>query len=260
MSAPIEQFLDEFRGFEAAATPGPWGSARDLAGVYMVQARPRVIPGVGMGSDGDVAVIRPVGSDGETYANARFIAMAREAAPALLAEVARQAREIERLTARVRELERPAVEAERAEIRSSYTELISQAEQDRDYEGAFEVQCRLRDREQQWTAEDAKVPADTAIFPDGRAAFLARKLGEERAVVSATAINATTVDLHVRPASLDEWEWWQRRFHVEPGTATHRGSFATAAGTFGTSLRVLLTGDGVGALYAAERDRIGGAR
>ncbi|WP_030670519.1 hypothetical protein [Streptomyces rimosus] len=59
-----------------------------------------------------------------------------------------------RLAARVRELERPAVEAERAEIRQSYTELIAQCEQDRDHEGAFDVQCRLREREEQWKRED----------------------------------------------------------------------------------------------------------
>lgn len=64
--------------------------------------------------------------------------------------------EVERLKARVRELERPAVEAERAKIRSSYTELISQAEQDRDHEGGAVLAEHLRDREQQWAAEDAK--------------------------------------------------------------------------------------------------------
>lgn len=57
--------------------------------------------------------------------------------------------------ARVAELERPAVEAKRNEIRQSYVELISQAEQDRDFEGKFDVQCQLRDREEQWQREDA---------------------------------------------------------------------------------------------------------
>ncbi|MEU7149145.1 hypothetical protein AB0B15_14085 [Streptomyces sp. NPDC045456] len=59
-----------------------------------------------------------------------------------------------RLTARNRELERRAVEAGRAEIRQSYAELISQCEQDRDHEGAFDVRCRLREREEQWKRED----------------------------------------------------------------------------------------------------------
>lgn len=63
--------------------------------------------------------------------------------------------EIRRLKARIRDLERPAVEAKRAEIRSSFIELIAQAEQDRDFQGAFDVQCLLREREEAWAAEDA---------------------------------------------------------------------------------------------------------
>ncbi|GAA4823780.1 hypothetical protein [Streptomyces ziwulingensis] len=60
---------------------------------------------------------------------------------------------------RIAELERPAVEAKRAEIRQSYVELIAQAEQDRDFEGAFNVQCSLREREEQWKAEDEEAIA-----------------------------------------------------------------------------------------------------
>lgn len=67
--------------------------------------------------------------------------------------------ELQRLRNRVRELERPAIEAQRAEIRGSFSELIAQCEQDRDFEGAFEVQCRLREREAQWSAEDAAAPS-----------------------------------------------------------------------------------------------------
>ncbi|MFF1301122.1 hypothetical protein [Streptomyces sp. NPDC058296] len=63
--------------------------------------------------------------------------------------------EIRRLKARIRDLERPAVEAKRAEIRTSFIELIAQAEQDRDSQGAFDVQCLLREREEAWAAEDA---------------------------------------------------------------------------------------------------------
>lgn len=67
------------------------------------------------------------------------------------------AAELSRLRARVAELERPEVEAKRAEIRNSYAELITQARQDRDYEGAFDVECKLRKREAQWLREDAYV-------------------------------------------------------------------------------------------------------
>lgn len=76
------------------------------------------------------------------------------------------AAKIHRLKARVRELERPAVEAQRAEIRQSLTELIAQAEQERDYEGAFEARCQLRDREEQWAREDA-APLDLKLIGDG---------------------------------------------------------------------------------------------
>lgn len=63
-------------------------------------------------------------------------------------------RERDELKKRVAELERPAIEAKRAEIRSSYSELIAQCEQDRDFEGAFDVQCRFRECEEQWKRED----------------------------------------------------------------------------------------------------------
>lgn len=56
--------------------------------------------------------------------------------------------------ARIVELERPSIEARRNEIRSTYTELSSQAEQDRDHEGAAVVQQQLREREAVWARED----------------------------------------------------------------------------------------------------------
>lgn len=62
----------------------------------------------------------------------------------------------EKAEARVVELERPAVEAKRNEIRSTYTELISQAEQDRDFEGAATLTLQLRESEEKWAAEDTK--------------------------------------------------------------------------------------------------------
>lgn len=57
--------------------------------------------------------------------------------------------------ARLAEYEQPAVEAKRDEIRQSYAELIATAEGTKDFEGAFDVQCRLREREEQWQREDA---------------------------------------------------------------------------------------------------------
>jgi chromosome segregation ATPase len=55
---------------------------------------------------------------------------------------------------RIAELERPAVEAKRNEIRSSYAETIAMAREDRDFEGAFNLGCQLREREEQWKRED----------------------------------------------------------------------------------------------------------
>ncbi|MFD8488679.1 hypothetical protein [Streptomyces sp. NPDC059712] len=95
-------------------------------------------------------------------ADAELMKAADDWANAMSASAAK----VRRLKARVAELERPAVEARRAEIRQSFTELIAQAEQDRDYEGAFEVRCRLRDREEQWAREDA-APLDLRIIGDG---------------------------------------------------------------------------------------------
>jgi hypothetical protein len=98
VSAPLsEQQLAEIAARAEAATAGPWGSRRDLDGVYTVQARPRITPTEGNTSDGDVAWLAPAG-DEQTYANAWFIARARTDVPALLADNAR-------LRARVAELE-----------------------------------------------------------------------------------------------------------------------------------------------------------
>ena len=63
--------------------------------------------------------------------------------------------QIEELKGRVAELERPAVEAKRNEIRDSYAETIAMAREDRDYEGAFTLECQLREREEKWKAEDS---------------------------------------------------------------------------------------------------------
>lgn len=65
------------------------------------------------------------------------------------------------LEARVAELARPAIEAKRTEIRESLIALAAQAEADRDFEGAFNVQCRLREHEELWKREDEEQrPAD----------------------------------------------------------------------------------------------------
>ncbi|MFC7794575.1 hypothetical protein [Streptomyces cinereoruber] len=70
--------------------------------------------------------------------------------------------EVVRLQTRLAELDRPNVEAQRQEVRESYYALIGQAREDRDYEGAFNVECNLREREEQWKAEDLAASQDGA--------------------------------------------------------------------------------------------------
>lgn len=79
--------LAEIRARDVAATKGPWGSHRDLDGVYTIQARPRS-DAYGMTSDGDIATLASGRTDAEGYANASFIAHARKDVPFLLDRVA----------------------------------------------------------------------------------------------------------------------------------------------------------------------------
>ncbi len=88
-----DQQLDQIAARAQAATPGLWGSYRDLDGVYTIQARPR-ISRHGQETDGDIATLAAGRSESESYANARFIAHAREDVPALLAEVRRLRAEV----------------------------------------------------------------------------------------------------------------------------------------------------------------------
>lgn len=132
MSSPITpQQCDDIETRARAATPGPW-QANHPAGFITAHGQ----------------TIAVFGGSAQDQADADFIAHAPEDVDALLATV-------RHLTARVTELERPTVEAKRNEIRESYTGLAAQAREDRDYEGAFDVECRLRKREEQWAAEDA---------------------------------------------------------------------------------------------------------
>lgn len=98
MTNPItDAQLDEIDARHNAATPGPWGSHRDLDGVYTIQARPRVTC-AGMETDGDIATLAAGRTDAESYANARFIGHAREDVPALLAEVRRLRAQLDAVT------------------------------------------------------------------------------------------------------------------------------------------------------------------
>ncbi|SFK75076.1 hypothetical protein [Streptomyces pini] len=182
--------LAEYAALAAAATPGSWevlpsgsswliGSDRVGVTVTTVDSETYRVPGDDH-CDAEYAARR-------AQADAAFVAVARSAVPELLAEVERlraeraelvqqiggisdataraladrDRAEEERLRARVAELERPAIEAKRNEIRQSYAELIATCTETKDYEGAFDVQCRLREREEQWKREDAEAGKDT---------------------------------------------------------------------------------------------------
>jgi hypothetical protein len=89
--------LDEIRAREQAATPGHWGTEYDGEGTYYVHARLRTTPQEGMASDGVVATLPGEHADGQTYANARFTAHAREDVPFLLDRVAELEAQVKRV-------------------------------------------------------------------------------------------------------------------------------------------------------------------
>lgn len=80
--------IDEIRSRVDAATPGYWGTEYDGDGTYYVHARLRTTPAEGMASDGVVAELHGEHRDGQTYANASFVAHARVDVPYLLQELA----------------------------------------------------------------------------------------------------------------------------------------------------------------------------
>ncbi|TXJ78588.1 hypothetical protein E2C11_16405 [Streptomyces lavendulae] len=81
--------LDAIQACKDAATPGPWGAYRDLAGVITIQARPRTTIRRGHEHDGDIATLATDRAAAESYANAHFITHAPEHIDALVAEVRR---------------------------------------------------------------------------------------------------------------------------------------------------------------------------
>lgn len=80
--------LDEIRAREQAATEGHWGTYYDGKGTYTVEAQPRLIPGQGNVNAGTVATLVGEHGDDQTYANARFVARARQDVQFLLDLVA----------------------------------------------------------------------------------------------------------------------------------------------------------------------------
>ena len=78
--------IEEIRARHQAATPGPWGTSRDLNGTYTIKHGTYITREDGFGSDGDVAVL--AGDEQAAYSNGSFIARAREDVPYLLDRVA----------------------------------------------------------------------------------------------------------------------------------------------------------------------------
>jgi hypothetical protein len=78
--------IEEIRARVDAATPGPWGTSRDLNGTYTIKHGTRITREEGFGSDGDVAVL--AGDEQAAYSNGSFIARAREDVPFLLDRIA----------------------------------------------------------------------------------------------------------------------------------------------------------------------------
>lgn len=90
MTQPITpERLAEIREREQAATAGPWGTCYDGKGTYAIQSGCRLSLATGFTSDGDIATLHGEHGDGQTYANADFMARAREDVRDLLAELDR---------------------------------------------------------------------------------------------------------------------------------------------------------------------------
>ncbi|MEU0836094.1 hypothetical protein [Streptomyces sp. NPDC005969] len=78
--------IEEIRARHQAATPGPWGTSRNLNGAYTIKHGTYITGEDGFGSDGEVAVL--VGGEQVAYSNGSFIARAREDVPFLLDRIA----------------------------------------------------------------------------------------------------------------------------------------------------------------------------
>ncbi|MFE1767272.1 hypothetical protein ACFW81_24020 [Streptomyces angustmyceticus] len=81
--------LAEIHAREQAATKGPWGTSYDGKGTHTIQSGCRISLTAGFTSDGDIATLHGEHGDGQTYANATFLAYARRDVPELLAELDR---------------------------------------------------------------------------------------------------------------------------------------------------------------------------
>ncbi|GAA2485103.1 hypothetical protein GCM10010406_21700 [Streptomyces thermolineatus] len=139
--------LDQTRARAEAATPGPWGTYRDLNGAYTIQARVRTTAH-GMVTDGAVAEIL-ADSDDQGYSDAQFIAEAREDVPFLLAEVERLRAERDALQTSfdtaIRGFNASAIQI--AELRDRVAELTAERDRARAAAVALEQELASTERE-----------------------------------------------------------------------------------------------------------------
>ena len=115
--------IGEIRAREQDATPGPWGTSRDLDGSYTVQHGTYVTAEDGFGSDGDVASL--VGDEQTAYRNGTFIARAREDVPYLLDRVTQLEAALKRVDGLATRLEEFAENALRVDDRELYTAIAN---------------------------------------------------------------------------------------------------------------------------------------
>jgi len=115
--------IGEIRAREQDATPGPWGTSRDLDGSYTVQHGTYVTAEDGFGSDGDVASL--VGDEQTAYRNGTFIARAREDVPYLLDRVTQLEAALKRVDGLATRLEEFAENALRVDDRELYTAIAT---------------------------------------------------------------------------------------------------------------------------------------
>lgn len=227
---PSELELADIEARHNAATPGPWG-AYTFGGDALIEiAADLEDTGCGYRARREICRLEdePMDNDpahcgwtaeedwAQVQADAEFIAHARGDVGVLLAA-------LRRAHARITELERPAVEAKRNEIRQSFTELIAAAEETRDFEGAFDVQCRLREREEQWAAEDA---AATVAAPDAPSAPATARVGVSPASEAARDRRGAEKPPHGRTAAPG----------VVPASVTLADQYTAAADEMAASL------------------------
>ncbi|MCA1224105.1 hypothetical protein [Streptomyces sp. 8L] len=166
MNDPTSNREREIRARVDAATPGPWGTVRDLTGTYTIQHGTRRQLEEGFASDGRVAVL--TGYEETAYANGSFIARARQDMTWLLDRVANLRTELERRASMLRESR----------------EVVSRLRDERDAYTAAAVRCALEDAADDLVAVD---PVEWALAGQHAGHDAANRVRTRAAVVAPPA-------------------------------------------------------------------------